>query len=210
MRLPQPTLIPEGPGTAAGWGSTGSSNPNILQKAVLSTININICRDAFFSLNLNGNLVDDTNFCTGPLTGGLAVCSGDSGGPLIQGSSPNQVVVGVVSWGVTPCKHVEILTQFSVYKTKISFNRWNIWSSIRCFQTCQCFQQLDFCQHWNRCLKSFHCFVETNKSTVQSFKIEVFFCHRNLKFLINAIAIKRNLASYIKGLNLSVHHLMVA
>lgn len=28
---------------------------------------------------------------------------GDSGGPLFQGSSPNEVIIGVVSWGVLPC-----------------------------------------------------------------------------------------------------------
>lgn len=28
---------------------------------------------------------------------------GDSGGPLFTGTSPNEVVIGVVSWGVIPC-----------------------------------------------------------------------------------------------------------
>lgn len=104
MRLPQPRTTPTGPGTLSGWGSTGGSGAaNILQKAILSTISLDECRAAMNSLGFDGNLVDDTNFCTGPLTGGLSACSGDSGGPIIQGSSPNEILVGVVSWGITPC-----------------------------------------------------------------------------------------------------------
>jgi len=103
-RLPQSGVIPTGTGILSGWGSTGGSgSSNILQKAILSKIENLVCRQAIFDLNLNGNLVDDTNFCTGPLTGGLSACSGDSGSGMIQGASPNEVVTGIVSWGITPC-----------------------------------------------------------------------------------------------------------
>jgi secreted trypsin-like serine protease len=104
IRLPAPETIPAGPGSLSGWGSTGGNTaPNILQKAILSTISITTCRDAINSLNLNGDLVDYTNFCTGPLTGGLSACSGDSGGPLIQRVNNVDILVGIVSWGITPC-----------------------------------------------------------------------------------------------------------
>lgn len=54
-----------------------------------------------------------SNICTGPLTGGLSACSGDSGGPLAQSGT----VVGIVSWGFTPCGTVGAA---SVY-TKVSY-----------------------------------------------------------------------------------------
>lgn len=77
IRLPQPDTEPTGPGTLSGWGSTGGAlPPNILQKAILSTITIPACRQAIFDLNLDGSMVDYTNLCTGPLTGGLSACSG--------------------------------------------------------------------------------------------------------------------------------------
>lgn len=41
-------------------------------------------------------LLDETNVCTGP---GVSTCTGDSGSPLVQ----NGVVVGVTSWGISPC-----------------------------------------------------------------------------------------------------------
>lgn len=77
IRLPQPNVISTGTGTLSGWGSMGgTAAATILQKAILSKINIDICRQALTSLGLRGDFVDDTNFCTGPLTGGLSACSG--------------------------------------------------------------------------------------------------------------------------------------
>lgn len=78
--LPQPNVVATGTGILSGWGSTGGvAAATILQRASLTKMDINECRAAFFALGLNGNLVDDTNFCTGPLTGGVSACSGDSG-----------------------------------------------------------------------------------------------------------------------------------
>lgn len=123
VRIPAPESIPSGPGTLSGWGSTGGITlPNILQKAIFSTISVQACRDAIFSLGLNGDLVDYTNFCTGPLTGGLSACSGDSGGPLVQGASPNEVVIGVVSWGITPCGTIGAPS--GVFKRTSAYNDW--------------------------------------------------------------------------------------
>lgn len=66
--------------TLAGWGSTGGQGgATILQKATKATITREECRDAINDMGFDGNLVDDTNLCTGPLTGGVAACSGDSG-----------------------------------------------------------------------------------------------------------------------------------
>lgn len=51
--------------------------PNILQKAQLSLLSIEECRQAINDRGFNGSLVDYTNFCTGPLTGGKGACGGD-------------------------------------------------------------------------------------------------------------------------------------
>lgn len=42
------------------------------------------------------------NICTGPLTGERSACNGDSGGPLVQ----NNVIIGIVSWGLKPCASI--------------------------------------------------------------------------------------------------------
>ncbi|KAG5670256.1 hypothetical protein PVAND_000533 [Polypedilum vanderplanki] len=107
IRLPQNEAYPSGAVIAAGWGSTGPLGltlPDTLQHVNLNIIDIPTCRAQFDAANLNGSLVDYTNVCTGGAPGGgVAVCSGDSGGPLFQGAAPNEVLIGVVSWGVIPC-----------------------------------------------------------------------------------------------------------
>ncbi|XP_045485912.1 trypsin-2-like [Pieris rapae] len=45
----------------------------------------------------------NAHICTGPLSGGIAACSGDSGGPLIEMVSSIPVIRGIVSWGISPC-----------------------------------------------------------------------------------------------------------
>jgi secreted trypsin-like serine protease len=107
IALPPREHIPTGTAIAAGWGSTGPLGltlPNILQHTELQFIDIPTCRAQFNAANLNGSLVDYTNVCTGGRAGGgLAVCSGDSGGPLFQRQGAGFVIHGVVSWGVVPC-----------------------------------------------------------------------------------------------------------
>lgn len=44
-----------------------------------------------------------TNVCTGPLYDAISSCSGDSGGPLAQEGANGTEVIGIVSWGVSPC-----------------------------------------------------------------------------------------------------------
>jgi len=121
--LPQPNVIPSGLATLSGWGSNGGTGAvNILQFAVKPLIDIPTCRGAIFNMGFNGSLVDYTNVCTGPLTGGVAACSGDSGGPLHQGTAPNEIVVGIVSWGFTPCGTVGAPS--GVYKMVSAYIDW--------------------------------------------------------------------------------------
>ncbi|XP_065085078.1 trypsin-1-like [Ochlerotatus camptorhynchus] len=97
---PQP-----GPATLAGWGSTSNtanpSMPAILQKVVKPIIDYETC------LQANGgegnSPLGPSNLCTGPLTGGISACSGDSGGPLYTIANGVQTQVGIVSWGWMPC-----------------------------------------------------------------------------------------------------------
>lgn len=104
IRLPAQGSIPTGLGALAGWGSTELPDPpNILQKASLPTITYEACVDAINNLGLIGDLVDDSNFCTGPLTGGVAACTGDSGGPIVQGVAPNEILIGISSGLIRPC-----------------------------------------------------------------------------------------------------------
>lgn len=71
-------IIPSGDGTLSGWGTTGGVGrpSNILQKVILPTIDIGTCRGAIEGLGLPGSWIDNTNFCTGPLTGGMSACQG--------------------------------------------------------------------------------------------------------------------------------------
>lgn len=114
----------------------------------------------------------DANVCTGPTTGGVAACSGDSGGPLIQyvpnglldpndpvedntekyneanyvccneqttetieDTTPQDrqyveefipIVIGVVSWGVSPCGEVGAPTVYTNVTTYLDFINYYI------------------------------------------------------------------------------------
>lgn len=96
--LPSANEIHSGQVTLFGWGSTSNtlypSYPNILQTVSKPIIPIATCLAQFA-----GTPVHENNVCTGPLTGGISACSGDSGGPLTQ----DDELVGIVSWGFIPC-----------------------------------------------------------------------------------------------------------
>lgn len=82
-----------------GWGSTSTThvpaNPAVLQTVAKPIVPWAECERALGA----GSALHETNVCTGPLTGGVAACSGDSGGALTQAGE----LVGVVSWGRVPC-----------------------------------------------------------------------------------------------------------
>lgn len=79
------------------------------------------CEKALKDLKGSSSPLDKGNICTGPLTGGQSACNGDSGGPLVQ----NNVIIGIVSWGITPCASKlapVIFTEVKYFLDFISFN----------------------------------------------------------------------------------------
>ncbi|KAJ8945722.1 hypothetical protein NQ314_009084 [Rhamnusium bicolor] len=95
--LPEPGEYFAGTTVLSGWGSTEC--------------------DAALTSILGGSdhpLDFEANICTGPLIGGISACSGDSGGPLVKYG----VLIGIVSWGITPCGSVgapSVYTRVSNY-----------------------------------------------------------------------------------------------
>lgn len=65
----------------------------------------------------NNRFSDTSNICTGPLTGGTSPCAGDSGGPLVR----NGEVVGIVSWGFSPCGKENSPTVFTNVANFVDF-----------------------------------------------------------------------------------------
>lgn len=98
IALPTAESIPHGEFTLHGWGSVSTtirpSMPNELQTVTKPSITMEQCME-----HLPARYLHASNLCTGPLTGGVSACGGDSGGPLEQ----NGQLIGVVSWGVMPC-----------------------------------------------------------------------------------------------------------
>ncbi|XP_026494892.2 mast cell protease 1A-like [Vanessa tameamea] len=142
--------ISNDPLTLAGWGVLRTTffipdSPSRLQEVKVTYIPYQECYAAIEKIkdiDESNPLNKDANICTGPLSGGIAACSGDSGGPLIQYAPRNAfnrieettddyedyvgteyikrnsieykmaninnteiipVVLGIVSWGMSPC-----------------------------------------------------------------------------------------------------------
>ncbi|XP_050504721.1 trypsin-1-like [Diabrotica virgifera virgifera] len=121
--LPKPnTDESSGNATVTGWGAIQTDPykiyPNDLQKAVVPIVEYNDCM-AKLKAEVGEDLPEynNTAVCTGPYTGGIGPCYGDSGSPLIQ----DDVVVGLVSWGSNPCAFPGAL---AVYTKVSSFIDW--------------------------------------------------------------------------------------
>lgn len=99
VALPEAGRMHAGLAQLHGWGSTSLTHvpaePAVLQTAAKPIV---LWADCERALGV-GSPLHETNVCTGPLTGGVAACSGDSGGALTQAGE----LVGVVSWGRVPC-----------------------------------------------------------------------------------------------------------
>ena len=109
VNLPEQDAMPEGYGTLYGWGNVSMTIvpkfPHKLQQANMPILDMELCEQV---LAASGMQLHDTNLCTGPLTGGVSICTADSGGPLIQTEydmygNAIQTIIGIVSWGKMPC-----------------------------------------------------------------------------------------------------------
>ncbi|XP_018306910.1 trypsin-1-like [Mycetomoellerius zeteki] len=122
--LPQPNSEPTGQAWLSGWGSTSTTNnpimPSILQHALMTIIDRKLCDATVTNMTGSPSPVDDTNICTAPKSSKPnSACSGDSGGPLAIFTGGKPVLIGLVSWGLIPCKDAP-----SVYTKTSYFNKW--------------------------------------------------------------------------------------
>lgn len=91
--------------TLSGWGVTSNFQhnplPNQLQTTNVSLLNYEDCKQHLEKLTGNAKPLISSNICSGETSkhSYSSACSGDSGGPLIQ----NGELIGIVSWGLTPC-----------------------------------------------------------------------------------------------------------
>ncbi|XP_073943404.1 kallikrein 1-related peptidase b3-like [Choristoneura fumiferana] len=149
----------EHPLKLTGWGVLRTTTffpdlPKYLQEVNVTYLPYKDCYKAVDNIKEAGeiNALDEaSNICTGPITGGVSACSGDSGGPLIElipkfeeindednhiedhyplslpqskGDKKREatpVVVGVVSWGVTPCGEKGAPTVYTKVEHFINF-----------------------------------------------------------------------------------------
>ncbi|XP_027571925.2 chymotrypsinogen 2-like [Pipra filicauda] len=81
-----------------GWGLTDSSDsetPAVLQQAALPLLTNAQCKEFW------GYRIRDVMVCAG--ADGASSCMGDSGGPLVCQKDGAWTLVGIVSWGSSPC-----------------------------------------------------------------------------------------------------------
>lgn len=79
-----------------GWGYTrpGSANSPVLQQAALAVVDHSICANAYNSVLA----LQPTMMCAGDGLGGPALCTQDSGSPLMVNFRGQDVLVGVASF----------------------------------------------------------------------------------------------------------------
>lgn len=90
INLPQAGVIPSGDVRLFGWGSISQTDtaviPDILQTVTKDLLTLDFCREVLDGQFPLGTPLHNTNVCTGPLNSVITACSGDSGGPIVQGA----------------------------------------------------------------------------------------------------------------------------
>lgn len=114
-----------GNGILYGWGVDRSNDlPDALQRLDTRIIEYAECKREL----PQGSPIDPVNICThhkgsNPYEG---ACNGDSGGPLVKRTSSGETeLVGIVSWGYTPCatsKYPSVYTYVPAYLDWIEAN----------------------------------------------------------------------------------------
>lgn len=89
ISLPTASAVPTGDVQLFGWGSTSTTNvpsiPDILQTVRKDIIPLDLCREIVNAV-MDHEPLHTSNVCTGPLNSIITACSGDSGGPIVQGA----------------------------------------------------------------------------------------------------------------------------
>lgn len=113
-------LVPRGWATLYGWGSMSRTStpqlPALLQTMTVPIISSTMCNEVF-GAHQHQLISNELTVCTGPIEGVPSACNGDSGSALSQGRS----VIGVVSWGRSPCGS---MYSASVYTRVSTYNDW--------------------------------------------------------------------------------------
>lgn len=122
ISLPSGNYQPAGDGTLYGWGmDRNGTSPQTLHKLETRVIGYDECKKELPS----SAPVDPVNICSHYKGTNLyeGACNGDSGGPLVKFTDSGVELVGIVSWGYTPCQSS---TYPSVYTSVASFKSWII------------------------------------------------------------------------------------
>ncbi|XP_013102548.1 lectizyme [Stomoxys calcitrans] len=119
IKLPTGQYEQEGSGLLFGWGRDNSGAlPNTLQKLDANIIGYTECKAALPS----SAPIENVNICTYTAGTTDGACNGDSGGPLIINTPAGAELVGIVSWGYTPCastRYPSVFTSVSSYQSWI-------------------------------------------------------------------------------------------
>lgn len=104
IKLPEPEFIPSGYAMIIGWGvyqeDPREIQPDILQELEVPIIPVEECIAFYYPEQVS---LFNTTICAGSVNDG-GVCSGDSGGPIIQHDDDGDwVQYGVTYWTRPPC-----------------------------------------------------------------------------------------------------------
>jgi len=102
----------------AGWGQTLTHiGSDVLLKAKLPIVNVSECEKVY------PDLLDPTSqICAGYPEGGVDVCTGDTGGPLMCEDLGHLYIAGIASWGwkCAAPNYPGVYTEVSVYTKSIT------------------------------------------------------------------------------------------
>lgn len=106
----------------AGWGVLRSSSANLsedLNEVSVPIVNYSIC-NSFVGYD---GILTRNMLCAGYMLGGQDACGGDSGGPLITYENGEQMLIGVVSFGIGCAEmgHPGIYTNVDNYSEWIEY-----------------------------------------------------------------------------------------
>lgn len=120
IRLPRGKTTFAGEGVLFGWGwDRSEESTDDLQKVEARIMEYEECKKELPS-NAYFENVNICSYSKGP-NHFEGACDGDSGGPFVQYSSEGVELVGIVSWGYTPCKST---TMPSIYTRVSAFTDW--------------------------------------------------------------------------------------